>query len=346
VGIPRHSAACNSANCFALDGSLKSQLVLKTVDIDLNMAPYDAIFRLKYTRSGSKMAVSTAESKTQRVPRWAAPLVARLTQDLPSVLTRSDIESYLHELGMHREPEGTIRALVRLGWLRGTSSHGVWEFLPLGETLSTDPYLPLRAWRADEPEAVFALAGEAAAWHLGYLDRPYNGPVRVWLPEGQRVPFGARPHVAVVRLGWSVARAHDVGPDPKLLRRKRLDMTQWSTGLLAFGPEALLAQVSIRPASFEPWADLAAHIVDLAADCQADRLLALLDAQRSTAWQRAAYLLNIGGANETANAVMEQRGSAPLSHVTLGSGPEGDYSARFNLTDRVVAPLRRLGGKA
>jgi hypothetical protein len=296
--------------------------------------------------SDHQMAFSTTEPKPQRVPRWAAPLVTRLTQDLPAVVTRADIASYLDELGLRREPEGTVRALVRLGWLRGTSSHGVWEFLPLGETVSIDPYLALRAWRADEPEAVFALAGEAAAWHLGYLDRRYDGPVRVWLPEGERVPFGARSHVAVVRLGWNASAADRVAPDRGFLRRKRLDLTQWASGLPTFGPEALLAQVSIRPASFKPWADLAAHITDLAGDCQADRLVALLEGQQPTAWQRAAYLLDIGGAHDSANAVMDRRGAAPLSHVTLGHGQAGDYSSRFNLTDRVVAPWQRLGGKA
>jgi AbiEi antitoxin C-terminal domain len=292
------------------------------------------------------MAHSTTEPKTQRVPRWAAPLVARLTQDLPAILTRRDIAAYLTELGMRREPETTVRDLVRLGWLRGTSSQGVWEFLPLGETVSVDPYLSLRAWRADEPGAVFALAGEAAAWHLGYLDRRYGGPVRLWLPEGERPPFGARSHVAVVRLGWAAGVASNVAPDRKLLRRKRLDLTRWATGLPAFGPEALLAQISIRPASFKPWTDLAAHIVDLAGDCEVDRVVNLLEGQRPTAWQRAAYLLDIGGAHDSANSVIERRGPASLSHVTLGSGPEGDHSARFNLTDRVVAPWQRLGGKA
>lgn len=161
------------------------------------------------------MTLLTAEPKTQRVPRWAAPLIVRLTQDLPAVLTRADIASYLDEAGMHRDAEVTIRDLVRLGWLRGTSSNGVWEFLPLGETVSIDPYLPLRAWRADDPAAVFALAGEAAAWHLGYLDRRYSGPVRVWLPEYARAPFGARAHIGVVRLGWQASKAAHVGPDRK-----------------------------------------------------------------------------------------------------------------------------------
>jgi hypothetical protein len=102
---------------------------------------------------------------------------------------------------------------------------GVWEFLPLGETVSIDPYLPLRAWRADDPAAVFALAGEAAAWHLGYLDRRFSGPVRVWLPEGARAPFGPRSHIGVVRLGWQASTAEHVGPDRTLLRRKRLDLS-------------------------------------------------------------------------------------------------------------------------
>jgi hypothetical protein len=292
------------------------------------------------------VTLSTERPKLQRVPRWAAPLVARLTQDLPAVLTRSDVSSYLDEVGMKRETDSTIRDLVRLGWLQRTSLRGVWKFMPLGESVSIDPYLPLRAWRADKPGAVFALAGEAAAWHLGYLDRRYGGPVRVWLPEGQRAPFGARSHIAVVRLGWHASAASHAGPDRMLLRRKRLDLTQWATGLPAFGPEALLAQVSIRPASFEPWADLAAHIVDLAGDCDADRLLALLKGQPPTAWQRAAYLLEVGQAHDSADAVMERRGPAKLSHVALGTGPTGDYSSRFNLTDRAVSPWRRLGGKA
>ena len=197
-----------------------------------------------------------------------------------------------------------------------------------------------------EPGAVFTLAGEAAAWHLGYLDRRYDGRVRVWLPDGVRIPFGARADVAVVHLGWHATAAAKVVPDRKFLRRKRLDLTQWATGLPAFGPEALLAQVSIRPASFEPWADLADHIVDLARDCEAERLFALLDGQRPTAWQRAGYMLKIGGAHESADAVMQRRGSAPLAHVTLGDGTTGDYSSSFNLTDRVIAPKLRLGGKA
>jgi hypothetical protein len=68
------------------------------------------------------MAQATVESRPQRLPRWAAPLVARLTQDLPAILTQTDVASYLEELSMRREVSVTIRQLVRLGWLRGTAS--------------------------------------------------------------------------------------------------------------------------------------------------------------------------------------------------------------------------------
>ncbi len=90
---------------------------------------------------------------------------------------------------------------------------------------------------------MFALAGEAAAWHLGYLDRSYDSPVRVWIPEGNRARFGVRSHIAVVRLGWRASTALLVGPDRKLLRRKRLDLTQWPTGIWAGG----VARTSVDP---------------------------------------------------------------------------------------------------
>ena len=282
----------------------------------------------------------------RRIPRWVAPLLARLAQDRPHVVSRHDIASYLAELGDQRDVDDTIRQLVRLDWLQPSPSQGVWVFIPLGEDNVDDPYLSLRAWKAKSPDAVFALAGEAAAWHLGYLDRRFTGPPRVWIPKGDRVPFGARSRLTTAHLGWSRDVADRVGPSRAILRRRGLDLTRWAGGLAAFGPEALLAQLAIRPSSFKPWADLADHLQDLIGDCDVAVLSGLLAGQSSTAYQRAAYLAHIGGAPGLSDAILNLRGDAPMPHVFLGSGGVGVFASRFNVTDRLVAPRLMVAGKA
>lgn len=202
----------------------------------------------------------------RRVPRWAALLIARLTQDRPAVLTRANLHDYLVEIGADRGVDSVIRDLVRLQWLRASRRKGVWSFMPPGETLVGDSYVDLRAWAAHD-QATFALAGEAAAWHLGYLDRRYEGRIAIWVPEGVVPPFGIRNRVSVVRLGWDREMAERVQPSRVLLRRRRLDLTDWASRLPAFGPEALLVQLAVRPSSFWPWMDLVAHLQQFTIDC-------------------------------------------------------------------------------
>ena len=282
----------------------------------------------------------------RRVPRWAAPLVARLAQDRPSVLTRGDIAGYLHDMSPGRGVDATVRDLVRLGWLVSSHLRGVWSFVPAGDSVIMDPYLDLRAWRAKDPALVYALAGEAAAWHLGYLDRRFDGPVSIWLPGGVRPPSGIRPFLKVLGLDWSQAAAGDLGPSRVLLRRRHLDLTAWANGFHAFGPEALLVQLAARPASFLPWADLVAHLGDLAKDCELDRLPALLAGQSASAWQRASYLLHVGGSTKHAREVLAARPFDRFVHASLGSGPGGEYSREFGVTDHLVSPILRQLGKA
>ena len=64
---------------------------------------------------------------------------------------------------MERDIDATVRDLVRLGWLTASRRKGVWIYLPPGEESVADPYIDLRAWAARDDEAIFALAGEAAA---------------------------------------------------------------------------------------------------------------------------------------------------------------------------------------
>ena len=271
-------------------------------------------------------------------------LLARLAQDRPTVVTRDDLAAYLAETGVERDLDRSIRSLVALDWLTGTHVQSVWAYLAPGETTTGDPYIDLRAWLAKEPATKLALAGEAAAFHLGYLDRRFDGPIALWIPEGHRPPPGIRPLVSLVRLAFR--DGVDVGPSWQLLRRRGLDVNSWATGLPAFGPEALLVQLAVRPGSFGPWADLAAHANGLTGDCDADRVTELLQGQSGNSWQRAAYLLHAGGAEQSATAVLSRRPARKLSHVTIGEGDDGVYEAQFGITDRLLAPLLAQVGKA
>ena len=272
--------------------------------------------------------------------------MARLTQDQPATLTREQLDEYLAEARSQRDLESVLRELVALGWLTSTPRHGVWAFIAPGEVESSDPYLGLRAWQASDPDAVFALAGEAVAWHLGLIARRYNGPLALWIPKGTIVPRGLRQDVATVTLGWNADRASNVGPDRAWLIQRKLDLTRWSNGIPAFGPEALLVQLGVRPTSFHPWADLAPNFQVLATSCNLPKLFDLLHGQKTTAYQRVAYFLSLGGQAANADDVLAARPTRPLSHVVLGDGKESTFSAAHRITDRLIAPFLAQFAKA
>jgi hypothetical protein len=282
----------------------------------------------------------------RRIPGGLAPLLATLSRHRPQVMTRRDLEALIDENGWDRDVEGTARQLQRLGWFAPLHLKGVWAFLPAGEDQVTDPYIDLRGWRAKDQNTVFALAGEAAAWHLGYLNRRSDGPVAVWVPVGERLPFGLRAHLSVVTLGWQDEDAPDLGPTSALLLRRHLDLTDWAGGLPAFGPEALVVQLAARPASFAPWADLVAHLTQLASDVDVGRLAGLLASQSTSAWQRAGYLLDQGGRPDDGKSLLERRPVEAMPKIQFGTGPGGAWAPEFRLTDRLIAPLRDAATKA
>lgn len=282
----------------------------------------------------------------RRIPGWAASLLAHLARDRPSVVTREDIGADLKETGSSRDVDHTVRELQRLGWLQPLHVKGVWAYRPPGEEEVVDPYIDLRGWKAREPGAVFALAGEAAAWHLGYLDRAFSGPIAVWAPTKSRLPHGLRAHMSIVTLALSLDDAPRLGPTTALLHRRRLDTQAWAGGLPGFGPEALVVQLSARPMSFRVWGDLVRHLAQLAEDCDVERLVGLLGKQSSSAWQRAAYLLHRGDRHADGVALLGRRPMTNMPKVQFGEGSKTVWAPEFSVVDRLIAPLQNAGGKA
>ena len=282
----------------------------------------------------------------RRIPGWAAALLARLARDRPAVVTREDIKADLTEAGSSRAVDPTVRELQRLGWFKPLHVKGAWAYVPPGEEEVIDPYIDLRGWKARDPEAVFALAGEAAAWHLGYLNRAFSGPVTVWIPANRRPPHGLRTHLSIVTLAWGVDDGPRLGPTTALLHRRRLDTRAWAGGLPGFGPEALVVQLSARPMSFRAWGDLVPHLEQVAADCDVERLASLLCKQSSSAWQRAAYLLHAGRRHDDGTDLLARRPMTNMPKVQLGDGPISVWVPEFRIADRLIAPLWRTGGRA
>jgi hypothetical protein len=295
----------------------------------------------------------TLESPTgpdRRVPTWAAGLVAGLSRDLPAVLTRDDLAERLVEAAADRTVDSAVHELRRLGWLVTLPLHGVWAFVPPGVGEVLDPYIGLRAWRARDPDAGFMLCGATAAWHLGYLDRDPGSPVSVWLPSSTRLPDGLRSYVSIVRIEWDAKSRKVLKPSSKFLIDRKLDLLRWASSLPAFGPEALVAQLAIRPSSFAPWADLVAHLGRVAGDCDDDRLASLLKGQPTAAWQRAAYLLHAGGAPERGVGLLNRcpHKAMPKTRFAHPAIDTADpiWVAEYNLIDALVAPLQAVIGKA
>ena len=302
-------------------------------------------------KSTKSSRLTSSVGTDRRIPAWAAGLISGLSRDLPTVLTREEILERLTDSQSKRDIGATINELRRLGWLVGLPIHGVWAFIPAGQDELADPYLALRAWLARDPDARFRLAGSAAAWHLGYLDRAPDRPTAIWLPATTRLPDGLRPHVSLVQIKWGPDAASLVGPTTRLLLQRKLDIVSWASGLPAFGPEALIVQLAARPSSFHPWADLVAHLGQLVSDCDDERLATLLADQSTSAWQRASYLLHASGQRSRGLQLLDQRPRRPLvkvkfEHAGSDLGDPGVWFADYHLLDRLVAPLQLVLGKA
>ena len=90
------------------------------------------------------MAIGERGWADRRVPTWAAGLIGGLSADVPTVVTRENIDGRLTDAGNDRDVDSTINELRRLGWLVGLPIHGVWAFIPPGQDQLADPYTILR----------------------------------------------------------------------------------------------------------------------------------------------------------------------------------------------------------
>ena len=128
--------------------------------------------------------------------------------------------------------------------------------------------------------------------------------------------------------------------------QRKFDLTRWSHGIPAFGPEVRLVQRGIRPASFHSCGDIAPNLDALAKTCSLAKLLDLLHGQKTPPYQRVSYFLAIAGQSANGAKVLANRPTRTLSHVVRGDGKEATFSATHQITDQLVAPFLARFGKA
>ena len=124
------------------------------------------------------------------IPPRLAAVVEYLELFQPGILTLSDIENYLRELGMDDDPATIARDLQRHGWLLPLRTRGRWEFAPgarAGALSSGDLLIELRATlqRRDLP---VALAYDSAAWLQGLSARQPQKQVLATYPKQRKLP--------------------------------------------------------------------------------------------------------------------------------------------------------------
>lgn len=278
---------------------------------------------------------------TRVVPGWAASLVAKLAQTSPSVVTEETVAHLLQEDDVEDDAKVMVQRLVRLGWLRPARVRGAWAFLPPGVDDLADPYLDLRAWRAVDAKARFALAGESAMWHLGYLPRR-PAAVTIWVPFKKALPRGLEGQVRLVTTKFpSSVDDQTTAPTLALMKKRRLDLTAWSSRLPAFGPEALVVQMAQRPASITSWVEVAPRLKDIVADIDVGRVKLLLSSSTDAAKQRAAYYCQVAGAPDKATELLPKK----LVPVDLGKNGPGRWDNVTHVTDRLVAPFLDANAK-
>ncbi len=260
-------------------------------------------------------------NESRPIPSRLAPVLEALELDQPRVVTADSLAQLARDQGVDIDGVQLAYELRRLGWLLGLRTKGAWEFVPgarAGRFGAGDRYIELRAAIALDAEFQGALAMESAAVALGLAGRVPNREV-LWVPLGNRAPksFG----------GWRVVRLP-----------VQDDGIASVDGLPTWRAETLLGGMARRPDGFHDWPNVGEWLAQAVAQVDAESVARSLEGAPRAAWQRASYLLAMGGAEAAGLEVIEQ---APLGRGPAYLGPrqrKGTFDRRFEIIDSVLAP--------
>lgn len=250
------------------------------------------------------------------IPPGLASLVEILELEQPRVVTAAQLGRWAEEAALRWSADLVVRRLRERGWLLDLTTRGVWEFAPAsraGALGSGDPLIELRATLARDPSAPFVVAAESAAYLHGLASRRPDPDV-IGAPEGTRLPR-ALSALRIVR--WRAAC------DPVI-----------RDGLPTWAVPTLLAFMGTRPGRYHDWANVGEWLRSAASQAAVSDLARELEHRPRSAWARTAYLVDIGGQGEAAQALLSQAppGKGPYY---LGERNGGRYVNPFEVVDTV-----------
>ena len=261
---------------------------------------------------------------TRTLPRRLAGIVEQLELEQPRVVTMAELTRMAIQTGASTNQAEAAKLaywLQHLGWLGSVRTRNVWEFNPgsrAGAYGSGDRFIEFRAQLAADPDWPGVLAMESAASVLGLAQHLPNREV-VALPAGT-----ARPK--------ALSNWRRVSVDlPPQGRDVTDDLPHWNL-------DGLLAGVARKPSGYADLAGLGQWLPDAGGRLHASDIMACLDGAPTPAWQRAAYLARIAGAEGVANQLLQTR--PPTNPAWFGPTRTAgaSYDAAAKVLDADLAP--------
>jgi hypothetical protein len=244
-----------------------------------------------------------------------APLLQILELEQPPVVATPQLRDWAQDAGVTWPVGVVIRRLRERGWLLDLKTRGVWEFAPAaraGAFGGGDPLVELRATLKRDPDAPFAVAAESAAYLLGLASRRPAREV-IGTPSGIRVPTALK--------GYRIARW-----SPSTPTTERSGLPVWTT-------TTLLASMAAMPATYADWPNVGEWLPSAARDVDIGALATELHGRPRSAWARAAYLLDCGGREDTADTLLEMAPAGAGPYYLGGRGRSARYDSKYDVVD-------------